>query len=429
MTPRLLFIAHRVPYPPDKGERVRACHEVRALSRDFRVTVAALAHSRADAEAAAGLEPHCEAILTGRAGGPAGLVRGGLSLLRGGSVTEGYFRSARLSRAAAAAGRSEPFDVVLGYSSSMLPYVLAAPARARLMDLVDVDSAKWAAYARMARWPKSWLYGREARGVRALEKQALDRCDAVFVVSEAEAELLAEAGGQALAVGNGVDTEYFRPVKRDIAGPPMLVFTGTMDYRPNVEAVTWFARQVWPGLKREVPELELTIVGRDPAPAVRRLAREPAIRVTGTVPDVRPYLAAATAVVAPLRTARGIQNKVLEAMAMGRAVVASPAALEGLEVKVGREGLSADTPEEWRRLILGLLRDDARRGEVERAARRRVETSYDWDARMAPLVALCRRLAGASPSQQGGGTNPAAEGGEQESETRPPPARTERAVR
>lgn len=396
MTPRLLLIAHRVPYPPDKGERVRAYHEIRALSSAFRVTVAALAHSRSDAESAAGLEPFCEAVLTARAGGTTGLARGAWSLLFGGSVTEGYFRSRLLRRAVAGAAADDPFDVVLGYSSSTLPYVLAAPGRARVMDLVDVDSAKWAAYAQAAGWPKSWLYAREARGVRRLERQALERCDAVMLVSEAEAEPLGDRGGTVLAVGNGVDTDYFRPADRDGAGPPQLVFTGSMDYRPNVEAVTWFAREVWPALKREAPDLAFVVVGRDPAPAVRRLEGEPGIRVTGTVPDVRPYLAAATAVVAPLRTARGIQNKVLEAMAMGRAVVASPAALAGIEADVGREVMMAETPEQWRDRLLGLLRDEARREEIERAARHRVDTSYDWGARMRPLVELCRRLSGRS---------------------------------
>jgi sugar transferase (PEP-CTERM/EpsH1 system associated) len=392
----LLLIAHRVPYPPDKGERVRAYHEIRALSADFRVTVAALAHSREDRRSAAGLKPFCEAVLTARAGGTAGLARGAWSLLFGGSVTEGYFRSRLLRHAVVEAAGNDPFDVVLGYSSSTLPYVLAAPGRARVMDLVDADSAKWGAYAQAARWPKSWLYAREARGVRRLERQALRGCDAVLLVSEAEAETLGDRGGNVWAVGNGVDTDYFRPAERDRAAPPSLVFTGSMDYRPNVEAVTWFAREVWPPLKRDVPDLEFTIVGRDPVPAVRRLQGEPDIRVTGTVSDVRPHLAAATAVVAPLRTARGIQNKVLEAMAMGRAVVVSPAALAGLDADVGREVLMAETPEQWRGRLLELLRDDVRRGEVERAARRRVETSYDWEGRMRSLVDLCLRLSGVS---------------------------------
>jgi glycosyltransferase involved in cell wall biosynthesis len=163
--------------------------------------------------------------------------------------------------------------------------------------------------------------------------------------------------------------------------------------------VCWFVRGVWPELKRRVPDLEFTIVGRDPTAEVRALADVPGVHVTGAVPDVRPYLSAATVAVVPLRIARGIQNKILEAMAMGRAVVASPGALEGLEIAAGTEALQADSPEEWVRCILGLLRDEPRRRAMERAARARVVADYSWPGRMAPLVALCRRLVGKMPAE------------------------------
>jgi len=392
---RLLFIAHRVPFPPDKGERVRAFHEIRALADHFRVTLAALAHHADDLQAARGLEPWCERLLVARVGGLAGLARGALSLATGGSVTEGYFRSRRLLRQLRDAAGDEPFDIALAYSSSTLPYALAVPARRRVADLVDVDSAKWSAYAREARWPTSRLYRREARGVRRLEQRALDACDAVVLVSRAEAEALGAAGGNALPVANGVDTAYFAPPAREPVRPTSLVFTGTMDYRPNIDGVCWFVREVWPGLKAARPEVTLTIVGRDPAPAVRRLAETPGVTVTGSVPDVRPYLAEADAVVVPLRLARGIQNKVLEAMAMGRAVVASPAALEGLDVEVGTEVLEADRPEAWCAAIGRILDDSALRRRLGQAARACTEQRFNWDRRMADLVGLCRRLVSA----------------------------------
>ena len=394
---RLLFIAHRVPYPPDKGERVRAFHEIRALADSFRVTLAALAHHADDLQAARQLEPWCERILVARAGGPLGLARGALSLAAGGSVTEGYFRSRRLARQLREAAGDEPFDVVVAYSSSTLPYALAVPARTRVADLVDVDSAKWSAYAREARWPTSWLYRREARGVRRLEERALEACDAVVLVSRAEAEALGAAGDNVVAVANGVDTAYFAPPEREPARPTSLVFTGTMDYRPNIDGVCWFVKEVWPGLKAARPEVTLTIVGRDPAPAVVRLAETPGVTVTGSVPDVRPYLAEAAAVVVPLRLARGIQNKVLEAMAMGRAVVASPAALEGLDVAVGTEVLEADRPDAWRDAIGRVLDDEALRRRLGAAARACTKQRFNWDRRMADLVGLCLRLAESSP--------------------------------
>jgi len=390
---RLLYIAHRVPYPPDKGERVRAFHQIRALADHFRVTVAALAHSRQDRQSAQTLEQWCERAVAAPAGGTLGLARGTLALLRGKSVTEGYFRSRLLAQILKEETAREPFNIIVTYSSSALPYGLAIPAGARVADLVDADSAKWAAYAHSARWPKSWLYRREAEGVRRLERQAVNECDAVVLVSEAEAEALDAAGDKVIAVGNGVDTDYFQPQERPADATPTLVFTGTMDYRPNVEGVCWFAEAIWPGLRRERPDLRFVIVGRNPAPAVRRLAEQPGIEVTGSVPDVRPYLARATLVVAPLLMARGIQNKVLEAMAMGRAVVASPAALEGLDVASLAEVIEAQPPEAWQREIMDLLKNDARREAVEHAARACIERNYTWEARLEPLVNLCLRLA------------------------------------
>jgi len=391
---RLLFIAHKVPYPPDKGDRLRAFHEIKALSEQFDVTLAALAHSRADRQAAEKMRQWCRKVVLADAGGRIGLVRGAWSLLAGRSVTEGYFRSRRLAGLLADEAGAEPFDLVMAYCSSMLPYAADVPAPAKVMDLVDADSAKWAAYAERARWPKRWAYRTEARRVAGLERRAVDICDAVLLVSDAEAGAVGIESEKLIGLPNGVDMEYFTPADRPAGAGAALVFTGTMDYRPNVEGVCWFVREAWGGLKRQEPDLTLAIVGRNPAPAVRRLGGHEGVTVTGAVPDVRPYLAAATAAVVPLQIARGLQNKVLEAMAMGRAVVATPAALEGIEADREKEVLAADTPEEWTRQILLVLRDNDRRRELERAARKCVEDKYSWPARMEPLVALCLRLTG-----------------------------------
>ena len=408
---RLLFITHRVPYPPDKGERVRAFHELKALSRHFRITLAYLACGDPDACAAAELRECCEKVINGSAGGNLGLLRGAISLCAGNSVTEGYFRDRSLLRTLVDEARQEPFDVVFAYSSSTLPYALAVPARARVMDLVDVDSAKWAGYAQAAWWPKSVLYRMEARGVGALERRAVETCDAVLLVSEAEVAALSLTSGKVAAIGNGVDTDFFKPDGRVPQQAAALVFTGTMDYRPNVEGVCWFVREVWPELKRRVPELTFTIVGRDPTPEVLRLTGTLGITVTGTVADVRPYLASASLAVVPLRIARGIQNKMLEAMACGRAVVASSEAIEGLDVRIGEEVLRADSADEWRTCILDLLSNESRRRSVAHAARARVVADYSWDSRMAPLVLICDRLAVTSetqgmPLQGGAGQKP-----------------------
>jgi len=390
---RLLFITHRVPYPPDKGDRVRAFHEIAALAGRFRVTLASLSHAPGDRAAAGPLGELCERVLLAPAGGAWGLLRGAAGVLRGRSLTEGYFASRRLRRLLRAEAAREPFGLVFAYCTSTLPHALAVPAPARVIDLVDVDSAKWAGYAERAAWPKSWLFRREAAAVRALERRAAREFDAALLVSPAECAAAGEPE-RLIPVSNGVDLEYFAPAAAAPESPPSVVFTGQMDYPPNVEAVRWFVREVWPALERQAGGLRFRIVGRQPVRPVRQLADVPGVEVTGAVPDVRPFLSAATAAVVPLRLARGIQNKVLEAMAMARPVVASPAALEGLEVTPGREALAAETPDEWREAVLRLLREPALGARLGESARRCVEDRYSWPARMAPLVDLCLKLAG-----------------------------------
>jgi sugar transferase (PEP-CTERM/EpsH1 system associated) len=388
----LLFLAHCVPFPPDKGDRVRAYHQILELSRHFRISLAAFTRSDADEAAAERLRPWCQQIILAPAHRKRGLVRGALSFAAGRSVTEGYFHHGPMRRKLIEQGRIDPFDVAVGYSSGVLELLLAAPARGRVMDLVDVDSAKWRAYARGARWPWRPLYAREADRVARLERRAVDACDAVAVVTADEAELVDPA--RAHVVGNGVDWEHFQPSPPP-AGPPTLAFTGSMDYRPNVEGVCWFARHVWPGLRAERTDLRWRIVGRNPVAAVRQLGALPGVEVVGAVPDIRPYLAEATVAIAPLRIARGVQNKVLEAMAMGRAVVASDEALTGLEVVEGSEVLAATTPAQWREQIEAVLDDPPLRAVLQRNARACVQNRYSWSARLHPLVSLCRRLAAA----------------------------------
>ncbi len=401
---RLLFIAHRVPYPPDKGERIRAFNELKVLSKQFRVTLGTLAHTQADWDAARSLESFCEQVIVCQAGGKIGLCRSILGVLKGQSVTEGFFRSPRLQKLMTAESRREPFDLIFAYSSSMLPYALSVGAKARVIDLIDVDSAKWASYAETSAWPKRWLYRREANTVRHLEGEAVRRCDAVFLVSPPEVAALGIRDEKVVAVGNGVNTDFFSPeaIEPVDLGPEALIFTGQMDYRPNVDGVIWFVREVWPGLKRQLSELSFTIVGRNPTKSVRRLSKIAGVQVTGSVPDVRPYLAGATLVICPLRIARGVQNKILEAMAMGKAVVASPAATEGLEVDNGQHLLRAESAGEWQTQVLNIAKDVRTQDRLGKAARRCVQERYTWPERMEPLVQICKSLSEpADPASHG----------------------------
>lgn len=384
----LLFLAHRLPWPPDRGDRIRSWHLLRHLAGFARVHLACFADTSADAarlpELRAALggrlgEAHVEVRRTGRA---TALAR---ALVTGRPVSLAAFESGRLR--AFAHDMLGRVDAVFAFSGQMAQFVSEAPGPRFVMDFVDMDSVKFAAYAETAAAPLARLYRREAELLFAFERKIAARAAASLFVSKAEASLFRARTGlpDICALPNGVDLGFFDPAASfaplaERGEGPLIVFTGQMDYPPNVDAVRWFAAEVLP----LVPEARLAIVGRDPGPAVRRLA-SPRILVTGAVPDVRPWLAAADAVVAPLRIARGIQNKVLEAMAMARPVVASAAAFEGIEAEPGRELLIATGAQEMAAALRGLLADPAQAASLGAAARERVERAYRWEARLAPL--------------------------------------------
>lgn len=401
---RVLYLVHRFPYPPDKGDRIRTYNIIRFLAARCRLSVAALADEPVAAEHAAALSAHCDELHVASLRSPGRWIRAGWSVLRGRTVSEGAFASPELSRTLRRWSSDRRFDAVLVSSSSMLAYLdvpglCDVPAVA---DLIDVDSEKWRQYASSTRGPQRLLYGLEARRLRALEADLRPSVRAVTLVSPPEADLYrrisaATSVADVHALTNGVDLDYFRPDDRSAGDvSPTLVFLGAMDYRPNIDAVCWFCREVWPNLRQSRPNAIFEIVGRRPADEVRRLAELPGVRVTGAVPDVRPHLARASAVVAPLRIARGIQNKVLEAMAAGRPVVASPQALEGLDVRHDEEVLAAESPSEWTTTLSDLLDGPELRQRLGTSARRYVERHHDWNVRLSPLADL---LELATPSQ------------------------------
>ena len=271
------------------------------------------------------------------------------SLARGRTASEGAFAAPALRATLGRWARQTRFHAALASASSMAPYLRidALGGVPAVIDLVDVDSQKWLDYAAAGRGPRAWLHRLEGRRLRGLERTLPDWARAVTLVSAAEAELYrSQVGpGPVHAVTNGVDLDAFRPVSD--ADERGCVFVGVLDYRPNVDGVGWFCREVWPEVRRRRPDAVLRLVGRSPSPEVQRLADKPGVELVGPVPDVRPYLAGAAVAVAPLRIARGVQNKVLEALAMGKAAVASPQALEGLGLESGTHVLAASSADEW----------------------------------------------------------------------------------
>lgn len=387
--PKLLMVTHRVPYPPDKGDRIRTWHMLHHLSRRYDVYLASLVDEpirlatwRALREVTAdmALVPMSEGVRHVRA------IR---SLAAGGSLTEGMFQAPWLSEQIRRWVDQHTFDAALGVCSSTAAYLRDVPAARKVIDLIDVDSAKWADYALTCHGVQRWMYRMEAGRLARCERQLADQMDAVMVVSAPEA-----AAYRALApscnivtVTNGVDLDYFSP-QQEAAERPVVVFTGVLDYRPNVLGLRWLARHVWPHVRRAVPDAELRIVGRNPTRAVRRLSRIDGVDVRGPVPDVRPHLAEAAAAVAPLTIGRGIQNKVLEAMAMGRAVVASPQAAEGIGARDDEHLLIARTAGQWIVNLCTLLVEPLLGRSIGHAARQYVQIHHRWDQCLSPLLDL-----------------------------------------
>ncbi len=308
--------------------------------------------------------------------------------MRGSSLTEAYFGSFRFSRTFRQIQSRVDYDVCLAVCSSMGAYALNGSQTPRtVVDMIDVDSAKWKMYAGRCRGPFAWIYGRESEKIASLERRLVGRAATTVVISRHERDVLraVECKGTTLAIPNGVDVEYFAPLPE--AGPGhRLVFVGQMDYFPNIDAVVWFAERVWPELARRFPSLQWSIVGRRPARAVRRLRKVRNVTVTGGVEDVRPYLGSAIAI-APLRVACGVQNKVLEAMAMGRAVVASPAAACGLDVRPQEELLVADNPKQWVSAVDLVLTDAALASGLGVRARQAMLERFTWSRAAVQMVA------------------------------------------
>lgn len=396
----LLFLAHRIPFPPNRGDKMRSWHLLKHLGRYARVHLGAFAD---DARDAAHLEALREAM--GGSLGEAYIeprhrkrtwpVR---ALIRNEPAAVAAFHGAGMDAFARRILARPQVGAVFAFSIQMAQFVPADPGLRFVMDFVDFDSAKYADYAAASRSPYKLVLLREARRLRAYERAVAARADIGLFVSEAEAAMFREQAGprgaDIRALPNGIDLDYYDPTAgfapldpRPLAGP-LIVFTGQMDYLPNVEAVRAFAQGVMPAVRQACPQAHFAVVGRNPVAAVQALHGQNGVVVTGEVADVRPWLAAAALVVAPLKIARGVQNKVLEAMAMGRPVIASTGAFLGIDAEPGRDLLVADGAAAQAEAVLALLGDEARAGALGRAARRRMVEGYSWDAQLAPLAAM-----------------------------------------
>jgi sugar transferase (PEP-CTERM/EpsH1 system associated) len=386
----ILFLAHRMPYPPDRGDKMRSFHILRYLATRHRVHLLTFAHDAADIAHGESLLPFVASMHVEMR--PQNIARQLSALVTGRPLSVAAFGSATMQAAVDHVLATRAIDTIFAFSGQMAQFVPADGRFKFIMDFVDIDSAKFADYAESGEALLRPLFAREARLLADYERSVAGRADRSLLVSDPEASLFRARtrlrSDRIATLENGIDLDYYHPDASkapplDRGGGPLIVFTGQMDYLPNIDAVCAFARHVLPTVRKTVPSARFVIVGRKPARRVRSLAG-PQVIVTGAVDDVRPWLAAADVVVAPLLVGRGIQNKVLEAMAMARPTVASPVAALGVDAEPGRDYLVAPV-EAMASPLIELLSDPLAAAALGKAGRARVQARYAWDTRLTLL--------------------------------------------
>ncbi len=389
----ILYLCHRFPFPPRRGGKIRPFNMIRHLTgQGHKVTVCSLVRSAAEAAEGQGLAAHCEHFEMSQVWNPLQALRMVARLPLTTPSSMGFFYSRELAGKIKKLLAGQKWDLVFIHCSSVAQYVEDVSDVPRILDFGDMDSQKWYEYANYKAFPLSLGYRLEGSKMLAAEKRLARRFDLCTTTTRAEWQTLNDYGTGAATdwFPNGVDTDFFCPVA-DAYEAETISFIGRMDYYPNQECMSRFAAQVWPLLRAGRPAMKLLIVGADPSPAMRRLAELPGVTVTGSVPDVRPYVRKSALMVAPLNIARGTQNKILEAMAMGVPVVTSSIAAGGVDAEAGHDLLVADTAEEIAMAILRIIDNPAERARLAAAGRQRMLNHHSWPHSMARLDGIIAR--------------------------------------
>jgi sugar transferase (PEP-CTERM/EpsH1 system associated) len=387
---KVLLLTHRMPFPPNKGDKIRSFHILNYLAKRHEVYLACLVDDDSDPRFVTEIKTRVRRFVFERIHPRTKKPIALFGLLRSCPITVSYFYSPTLQRQIDDLIDAVEIDAFVCFSSPMAQYLFRsrhASGRVRrairVMDLIDVDSRKWRQFAEHSPIWTSWIYRYEAKHLAEYERRIAREFDRVLVVSEQEKGVFPGSSDtpNLQAMSNGVDLEFFRPVPFGVGGTirPTLVFTGTMNYRPNIEGIKWFVESVLQRVRAAVPDVELLIVGSKPTPEVERLGRMPGVVVTGFVEDIREYLKRASVCIAPLKIARGLQNKVLEAMAMGKAVVCTPQAYEGIRATPGSHLMVADGADAFAATTIDLLLDPAKAEQLGLEARRCIEKGYGWE--------------------------------------------------
>jgi polysaccharide biosynthesis protein PslH len=405
---RIFYVCRRVPFPPDRGDKIATFNQIRHLSTRHEVHVFCLGDGPQDLAHIPGLQQHVKSV-TAAAVDPLTIrLRALKALLVGKPLSVAALNERRLHDAIQQKFAELHPDLIIVYSCNVAQFAEHFPQVPRIMEFGDLDSLKWRQYAARSKIPLRWIYAIEEKRLLAYERQIAHRFSRALVHTEMERRDFERLipGIAAGLVGNGVDLDYFRP-KSEAKRAASIVFSGVMDYRPNVDATEWFCNEILPIVRAEIPEVNFTICGNRPTTAVRSLARRQGVTVTGWVPDIRPFLARAEIFVAPLRMARGVQNKILEALAMGLPCVASIPAWSGTIIPAGEGILATDNPQQFAEYVICLLQDNAWRAEMASRARGAAEAYYRWEAQMARFDDIIAAVAEAAPGSASAALKPA----------------------
>ena len=392
---RILFLTHRIPYPPNKGDKIRSYNILRYLVKYHEVYLGSLIDEKADIQYIDQLQSQVKEFIFDTIESRLKKIYCLCSILKNKPITVCYFYSRKLQKKIDTLLKNVDFDVLLCFSSPMAEYYFRSTHKNKkpliyIMDLIDVDSYKWVQYAEKSSGPKRLIYSYEARCLSQYEHYIAENFNHLLLVSEQEKNIFLQrsAATNLLVVTNGVDLDFFNPnypnsqykVKK-----PTLVFTGVMDYWPNIEGVQWFVKWIFPRIQITIPDVTFYIVGSRPTAEIQCLEQITGIVVTGFVDDVRDYIAMADVCVVPLRIARGIQNKILEAMAMGKPVVTTSQAFEGIKAISGEEIMSTDDEEMFAAAVIELLQNKYKAESIGKRARQCMEIHYSWDKNLSIL--------------------------------------------
>ena len=390
---RILFLSHRIPYPPDKGDKIRSFNEIKHLSIRHEIHLLAFYSYPEEIQYSGELQRYCRSVTLIPLVRCKQSFRATSALLRGQPWSLGFFSDPLMRKAVRDKLAGFSFDLIFVFCSSMAAYAREAAGIPKILDFVDSDALKWGQYSQARRPPARWLYKYEARKLSGFEREMIGEFDCSVFVSPAEISGGAHNLNAKIAfIQNGIDLEFFKPPLTNQSASS-IAFTGAMDYFPNVDGVRFFAKEIFPKIREAHPEAKFIVIGSRPAAGVRKLSSTPGITVTGSVKDVRPFLSQCRVAVVPLRIAQGIQNKILEALAVGLPVVSTPLAAGGLEGMKELPLTIASDPDSFAKRVIEYMSDAPISQETVNACRQHLRNHYDWETNLTALDKIIEAIA------------------------------------